>query len=381
MPLLGDIFGAADAFKRSLADLMRNPLAAAQQRVGLLGDQANAARADLGLLADQNALRAQGSVMADAPMYRQAEDASRQRMFNALMNFAPVGATVWHGSPHKFDKFDASKIGTGEGAQAYGHGLYLAEHPGTAEFYKKTLTDSKINIDGKPYYQAAKSDDVKNLILESGGDINKAIGMANDLLDHFTKVSPSFSNRRKAQEALQELQNLQKNSVLEKNQGNLYKVDLPDEAIAEMLDWDKPLSQQSREVQKAVEKYTTARIPAEGLDMGGGGRILANHNGQVKPNSSSPYVLKSGDSLFDISEKDVQRMLSADKGEAAYTRLTAILGGQPQATDYLRQAGIPGIRYLDGGSRGAGQGTSNYVVFPGNEGLLNILERNGKPIK
>ena len=28
-----------------------------------------------------------------------------------------TGAIVWHGSPHKFDKFDSSKIGTGEGAQ------------------------------------------------------------------------------------------------------------------------------------------------------------------------------------------------------------------------------------------------------------------------
>jgi len=37
--------------------------------------------------------------------------------------------TVWHGSPHLFDKFDISKIGTGEGAQAYGHGLYFAENP------------------------------------------------------------------------------------------------------------------------------------------------------------------------------------------------------------------------------------------------------------
>jgi hypothetical protein len=43
----------------------------------------------------------------------------------------------------------------------------------------------------------------------------------------------------------------------------------------------------------------------------------------------------------------------------------------------LQELGIPGIRYLDGGSRGAGQGTSNYVIFPGNEGLLTILERNG----
>ena len=38
------------------------------------------------------------------------------------------------------------------------------------------------------------------------------------------------------------------------------------------------------------------------------------------------------------------------------------------------------IRYLDGGSRGAGTGTSNYVVFPGNENLLKILERNGQPL-
>ena len=37
--------------------------------------------------------------------------------------------------------------------------------------------------------------------------------------------------------------------------------------------------------------------------------------------------------------------------------------------------------YLDGGSRGAGTGTSNYVLFPGNEGLLQILERNGAPIR
>jgi hypothetical protein len=46
----------------------------------------------------------------------------------------------------------------------------------------------------------------------------------------------------------------------------------------------------------------------------------------------------------------------------------------------LRAQGIPGIRYLDGGSRGQGQGTSNYVVFPGEENMLRILERNGQPM-
>src|SRR5574343_527293 len=42
---------------------------------------------------------------------------------------------VYHGSPHKFDKADSSKIGTGEGAQAYGHGLYWAESPVVANAY------------------------------------------------------------------------------------------------------------------------------------------------------------------------------------------------------------------------------------------------------
>ena len=34
--------------------------------------------------------------------------------------------------------------------------------------------------------------------------------------------------------------------------GALYKVDLPDNLIARMLDWDKPLSQQAPEVQRAL---------------------------------------------------------------------------------------------------------------------------------
>ncbi len=48
--------------------------------------------------------------------------------------------TAYHGSPHDFDRFDLSKIGTGEGAQAYGHGLYFAENEGVAKGYRDTLS-------------------------------------------------------------------------------------------------------------------------------------------------------------------------------------------------------------------------------------------------
>jgi hypothetical protein len=48
-----------------------------------------------------------------------------------------------------------------------------------------------------------------------------------------------------------------------------------------------------------------------------------------------------------------------------------------EASNRLRELGIPGIRYLDQGSRGTGVGTSNFVVFPGEEELLRILSVNG----
>lgn len=47
---------------------------------------------------------------------------------------------AFHGSPHDFDKFDSTKIGTGEGAQAYGHGLYFAGKKEVADHYRQALS-------------------------------------------------------------------------------------------------------------------------------------------------------------------------------------------------------------------------------------------------
>ena len=51
------------------------------------------------------------------------------------------GITAYHGSPHDFERFDMSKIGTGEGAQAYGHGLYFAQNEDVARGYRDDLTN------------------------------------------------------------------------------------------------------------------------------------------------------------------------------------------------------------------------------------------------
>ena len=58
----------------------------------------------------------------------------------------PPGIVAYHGSPHSFDQFDTSKIGTGEGAQAYGHGLYFAGNEGVAQQYKEALGQPAVQI-------------------------------------------------------------------------------------------------------------------------------------------------------------------------------------------------------------------------------------------
>jgi hypothetical protein len=59
------------------------------------------------------------------------------------LNESPLFMVAWHGSPHVFDKFDISKIGTGEGANSHGYGIYFTDSKSLADFYKDTLSKEK----------------------------------------------------------------------------------------------------------------------------------------------------------------------------------------------------------------------------------------------
>ena len=119
--------------------------------------------------------------------------------------------------------------------------------------------------------------------------------------------------------------------------GSIYTVDIPDEKIAQMLDWDKPLSQQPKAVKEAVNSI----VLAEEL-----------YKGKYAP-----------------------RFLDTKTtGGEAIEIFNSVLGSPQVTSNYLREAGIPGIQYLDQASRGAKQGTRNFVVFPGEEGALKILD-------
>ena len=57
--------------------------------------------------------------------------------------------TAFHGSPHKFEKFDLGSIGTGTGIQAHGWGLYFAFSKNTAKRYRDRLKGSRDTYTGE----------------------------------------------------------------------------------------------------------------------------------------------------------------------------------------------------------------------------------------
>lgn len=257
-----------------------------------------------------------------------------------------MGAIVFHGSPHTFEKFDAAKIGTGEGNQVFGHGLYVAEHPEVADSYRRTLTDIRGGPVGIDPYGSMINNYRKHTSVEDvmAGKRELIENMQRQLAaDPGDKYLPGMLKHE--QEKLAGLSDI----------GSLYKIDLADKAIPHMLDLDKTMGQQLH----VLEGLRMS--PQEALDL------VRNSLGTGGRN--------------DLHGRAFLDALSWDN--------PGVLFQPSAAAQRLREAGVPGTRYLDRGSRGMGAiqrsdasvGSSNFVVFPGEEGLLKILERNGRPIE
>jgi hypothetical protein len=255
----------------------------------------------------------------------------------------PIGNMIaYHGTPHEIQgAFDISKVGTGEGAQAYGHGMYFAESPKVAESYKDLSKNVLYTPEGKVFDIATE---LKHPNIRATLNKNKNIDDAIERAKQLIKTSdPNLEGAQIAKKELDLLENLKKQGGLKTGEGNLYKVDIPDKDIPNMLDWDKPLSQQPKSVQNALAKYDPDLYSPKGYDYD------SNELGQMIYNRIAGLENVRTPSPTDANVK---------------------------ATNKLNELGITGIRYLDEGSRHKG-GTSNFVVFDPKE--VKILEKNGKP--
>lgn len=219
---------------------------------------------------------------------------------------------AYHGSPHDFDRFDLSKIGTGEGAQAYGHGLYFAEEKNIASHYATALSPSPGPIP-EAVHGALK--DIDFVGFDSAGEAMANIRANADWMDRWG-VSDS--------EAAQTINKY----VAANPRGNLYQVRINADPDL-FLDWDKPLNEQPVDVQEKIKSAM-------------------------------------GERFFKNAEEARPEIL-----------MRAAADNPVGAAERLRAAGIPGIRYLDQGSRGidASSATRNYVVF--NDDDIQITHKNG----
>jgi len=230
-----------------------------------------------------------------------------------------LGTTAYHGSPYLFDKFNINKVGTGEGAQAYGHGMYFAENPNVAQQYttaglstKAPNRETEFIIRAK---EATANDEAAKQFLQK-----RLASASDDVKPYLQKALNNFDSFKA---------------------GNVYKVDIPDQDIPKMLNWDKPIKEQ-KSIMQALKK--------------------ASKQKDEFANDILKYDLVDEPTLLG---KDLYDKLNYQFGE-----------NQSLSSDYLSKFGLKGIKYLDEGSRGTGKGTSNFVVFDPKQ--VKILERNNK---
>jgi hypothetical protein len=261
---------------------------------------------------------------------------------------AAFSISAFHGTPHKVGRFSTDRIGTGEGAQAYGYGLYFTDTKWVGDEYRKKLGGVKLVIDGEPVGDVSRSGQGRKVEflgrLQKEGYINFRGNNETNLGEYLEETIDTILSsmaEKEGSDVWNYAQEVKKSNVSFEEQGNLYTVNLKVEP-EELLDWDKPLSEQSEKVKAA----------------------LANHR---------PSSIPEGRSLDGMNGKYIYRMAVGDLADASGSDAAA-----KSASEYFARLGIPGIRFLDGNSRADGEGFYNYVIF--NEADIEILEENGQPV-
>jgi hypothetical protein len=283
-----------------------------------------------------------------------AKSEPARRAVNQVMRATgagPMELMAYQGSPHLYaptpknplGELDPTKIGSGEGAQAYGMGHYLAENRNVGEGYRNSISSQHgqdVTINGVPvdeYYMTVYGNADQLPMEEARQQYDKAalIEMLsfnrspNDILSYAEDMgyAPSVIDWFKT-------------DVMPKTKmpGYLYTHDLSDEAIARMLDWDKPLSEQSQHVKDALSKSDYA-FRDMAYDLTG------------DPDPTGGHISRTGMNPKEFAE-------------------------------HMRSLGVPGVKYLDQESKARQAmdpeftgGTRNFVLFPGEEDASKIIRR------
>ena len=371
MPTLADIYSMIDSAKRRGTDFIRNPGISLQQMAGNANDRA---RAQL-----ESDKAATDEFLATRNLNGPLQ---MQNAMEFAQGYNPVGMTVYHGSPHVFEKFDLSKIGTGEGNQSYGRGLYTAQNPQVATEYRNALTGNHNRDKFIPTIDGKEVDTpVIRAIINKGGnpekfieDMQPKIGSLQKNLSTASKdeLLPGVSDYDMAKmdldrhlKMVDEAKSYIGKQIKNEPLGSFYKVDLPDTHVRRMLDWDEQLKNQPAQVRKLAKSL--------GMDLNDAGADLIAKIG--KGEEGKKILEKAG--LRGIKYLDEKSRWSPYQVEILHKGkpyASSEYATKQQAEQYAKEREAEGFQ-----TKHRMVGTRNFVVFDPNH--LTILERNNQPIK
>lgn len=326
---------------------------------------------------------------------------------NLLTKHSP-DITTWHGTPSEVLKFDSSYIGTGEGAQSQGYGLYTTGSKEIGEIYQQRIANSQSTVSGVKYdipelmnsYRFSDPEySALDYYLKAGSNWIEAERLLNEDLE--TNTFYSVSSSEVTPELVKETMSRLEKFISPLSGRNLYQTKLSIN-FESMLDLDKPLTEQSIIVQNALKPYLgdlhigklaqdvlpqwkseyLSQLESIGLDE----QEIAAHSLAVDTivyndqddeaawsvlNRIEPSEIDLNlNSLYDITSTSGRNYFGNEvTGQYIYDQFEAkgLTSTPAQTSQLLSSIGIKGNKYLNGISRDSDTDKTiedyNYVTF------------------
>ena len=280
--------------------------------------------------------------------------------------------TALHASPHSFRKFDTAFMGKGEGAQAYGWGLYFAESPEVNRSYMNQFAQDKATWRFREL-EASNVDDMTRGLRDRIVFPEHVNRFEPGVLDAVYSVLGDLSDARGDKGKIEAIKEELREDI-RINEG--YSDQYPQakrQADAENIAYQYLLDHLDEiEVRTGMPSNYRVELNVEDyLDFMEGGELLFWDKGYGSSTTS-----RIGDWLLDEGKEEAYSLFN-DKdpengywmGGKIYRSLEDALGSPREASEFLLRHGVRGIRYADGFSRWKAEEkqTYNYVIFDGND--------------
>jgi hypothetical protein len=301
---------------------------------------------------------------------------------NDLSNYRNANSNIfyqsaWHGSPHDFDTFDLGAIGTGEGNQVHGWGLYFAKDKKVSDLYRRELslihdvdkgTLFKVDVpDTKEMIDEQQSLNI--LSKETKQNLNAAINALPEqekevFINEYTN-SPLFNHYAK-----KEIDELGSKFEQLDNEYRLLKDEYLDKFLKEDLN---KITQ--RNLNRLSEKYN---IDLKALKENPNSiKDIKNQLDTMWFNAFKEFGMtkqRYRDTYWGKYKKDFSSLLndSGINGRDFYLALSKALGSAKQASEHLNKYGVKGITYV------GEQDGRCYVVF--DDKAIKVIEKYNQSI-